>query len=115
MNTTSLPTKLRELADRIEAAGVTEGGGCSISLSVYGVESREEVARWARLIGSSVEVMSDIHGSYLRKWDFNSDDRVGFVVRFPGGLLGGKVRTVVDDDAAGLAELLNQTTAAAPV
>jgi len=111
MNIAEFPACLRELADQIEAANLP--GDLSVELDIglglsgEGITDRETLARVARLIGGDTEVQHGIHGrNYLRHWS-RLLGGISWSAWFVAGLLGGRVVSTVNDDEAGLRELMS--------
>lgn len=109
MTIKDFPSQLRELADRIEAAGLPEELSAEIEVSLglyeHGIKDRPTLSRVVSLIGSGVEVETGCNDrNYLRKW--RGRHAIRWTAWFTAGLLGGAVKTVVSDSTDGLDSLL---------
>jgi hypothetical protein len=110
METKYLPTGLRELADRIETAELPDDLRVAIDIRIMGVNDTVSLLKCARLIGDGIKVNRGVGDkNYLQRWYSDSSDSVGWYVWFRAGLLGGRVVSSIEDDAAGLQALLDAT------
>lgn len=112
MNIQEVPAALRKLADQVESANLT-GVYCEFQLRTHGVTTREDLAKWARLMGDGVRVQAGENCSWVERMHWRSPDGIGYVVFFTPGLLGGS-SVVIKDSDAGLASLLGAEKAGAP-
>lgn len=98
MLTSELPTVLRELADRFEAAPLPDTRVCVDIKAHQPCEWRYELAQWLALIGDNAKVISSGGHSWVAT-PYGGDIRITRF--FKPGLLGGKeVITHVDDSDA---------------
>ena len=89
MNTQQLVEKLRELADRIEAANIPAGvARPEIEIKCFGpIKSREELAGWVRLMHNPQPY--DAGNSH---WISGDEDRAEITVWYEPGLLGERIK-----------------------
>lgn len=106
MKLSDLPNVLRIMADRIEESGLQDRK-VRFSIDSYDkIETREELAKWAAFMhesGSPPKVTRSGESVWL-----NAFGNISFTMFFKAGLLGGKVIEVIEDDDAGLAQLLSE-------
>lgn len=108
MKVSDLPARLRELADRIEAAELPEGR-IRLEIGSYDkhVDTRDKLRQWARFLGTGVDVLASGGNVWLSTYgDITAS------IFFTPGLLGGKRVETFIDDRAGLAALLAEQPAA---
>lgn len=105
MNPTKAIDLLHKLAAQIEAAGFDDESDIDIAINCHSISCRDELRKWAALMGPGAELDADNHAIAVYPWKtpFACGSRV--VAFFEPGLLGGEYREVVVDTAEGLAAL----------
>jgi hypothetical protein len=95
----SISDQLRELADRLELAGI-DNLECKFELRRHRVTARIELAQWVDMMD---EVCVKSHAGTF--WLDGQIGDVRIAIYFKPGLIGGKAVTVYEDGNEGLAAL----------
>ena len=104
MNRIETVTALREMADRIENTDI-ESKDIRIDLHAYSVNTRDELLRWARLIGPNMWQEKSDTTNWIRSPDTSRD--VSITVFFPPDVLGKVKKTrIVETTDEKVADLI---------